>query len=303
MIKNILYSLLLHSILGATIYANFHAIIKHELADLKEGISVSIAGFEYNKKPAVTTKSKVVKSEEKAKIISKTDLIKEKPTEKKSPLAQNKPSEHKRELLSKKEIEPEKKSITKKTMHEPIKKASPAPIKLAQKKDEFKLEEKIEEKIIEEKTEKIIPKTEEKPEESMTETIKENIEETNIATASTDHESMVESLENLNLSAREKYNIHSQLGGCYHRALENDTEEKISVTIKINVLKDGTLEFDLEKIIDYNRYNNPKETAYRKMMDNIVQTLELCSPIRNLPLDKYDIWKEFTIKFGNDINN
>jgi hypothetical protein len=166
---------------------------------------------------------------------------------------------------------------------------------IPQKHNEFKQPEEVkpdevEQKLVETKEEKI---EEEKKEEEI---VKEEIIEEPVTAAPA--EDIINDLENLNLSAREKFNIQTQLKSCYHRALINDPENKNLVTIKVKVLPDGTIDFDAEKIIDMKRYNDPKEANYRKTMDSVISTIEFCSPLRNLPADKYDVWKEFTIQFG-----
>jgi len=113
-------------------------------------------------------------------------------------------------------------------------------------------------------------------------------------------EDEMSNLENLNLSAREKFNIQSQLKSCYYRSTVNSNKNKIPLVIRVRILADGTINFDAEKIIDAERYNDPKESDYRMAIDNIVATLEFCSPLRNMPSDKYDIWKEFAIEFGGN---
>ena len=36
------------------------------------------------------------------------------------------------------------------------------------------------------------------------------------------------------------------------------------------------------------------------MIDNIKKALELCSPLRNLPLEKYELWKNLILNFENE---
>ena len=108
----------------------------------------------------------------------------------------------------------------------------------------------------------------------------------------------IEDLESLQLSAREKFNIQSQLRACYKRSLANIPKSNYTAVVTVTILQDGTIDFDSDNIIDAKLYNNPKDTNYKNRMDSILQTLELCSPLRNMPSDKYEIWREFTIEFG-----
>ncbi len=188
--------------------------------------------------------------------------------------------------------EPEKQKEIKKVVKKKkvvVKKTAPqiAP----EKTNEFKPPEEI--KNDEVAQEEVVEKNEEVKQEEI---IKE---ETPAAVESVSpKEDIINDLENLNLSAREKFNIQSQLKSCYHHSTANFSENKIPVTIKVRISADGTINFDAEKIIDMARYNDSKEINYHKMMDNIIATLEFCSPLRNMPSDKYDVWKEFTIEFG-----
>jgi aminopeptidase-like protein len=36
---------------------------------------------------------------------------------------------------------------------------------------------------------------------------------------------------------------------------------------------------------------------YKIVIDNIKRALDLCSPLRNLPIEKYDSWKEIILQF------
>jgi hypothetical protein len=70
--------------------------------------------------------------------------------------------------------------------------------------------------------------------------------------------------------------------------------------VQIEISKDGVIDLSFDKEIDINKYNNPKETAYKIAVDNAVFAIDLCSPFRNMPLDKYQVWKEMTIEFDED---
>lgn len=285
MIKNILYSLFLHSLLLTLIYINFKNRINDETNELKEGIAISIASFDSAKKSnaADEVAQKIEKKE--TKKIAKP----KKPEIKKAEKPQSSKSKPKPEIKEEKKSEP-KKTVEKKSVLPP----------LIEKHNEFKPEEakeepkKVEPEIKEEK--KIEEKIEPEKSENAKEEAKEDTQED--ATVANPQEDVVNDLENLNLSVREKYNIQSQLRGCYHHSLQDNYNNNFAITIKVTVLPDGTISFDSDKIIDMVRYKDPKEKAYRDMMDGIIKTLEFCSPLRNMPADKYDVWKEFTIQFG-----
>lgn len=100
------------------------------------------------------------------------------------------------------------------------------------------------------------------------------------------------------LSTRETINIQSQLKLCYKRALEESGfESKTRIVIKIEISRDGYIENDLDEMVDLEKYNNPVYKDYKIIIDNIKRALDLCSPLRNLPIEKYDFWKEIILQF------
>jgi hypothetical protein len=103
-------------------------------------------------------------------------------------------------------------------------------------------------------------------------------------------------IESLNLSAREKFNIQSQLKMCYSRAVKlSNAKNQVSLSVSISI--DGEINTDIEKIADLDRYGT--DLNYKIAIDNAIVALELCSPLRNMPMDKYDIWKEVVVEFGD----
>jgi len=100
------------------------------------------------------------------------------------------------------------------------------------------------------------------------------------------------------LSARETINIQSQLKLCYKRALEESGfESKTKIVIRIEISQDGYIQNDLDEMVDLEKYNNPTFKDYKIVIDNIKRALDLCSPLRNLPIEKYDSWKEIILQF------
>lgn len=108
----------------------------------------------------------------------------------------------------------------------------------------------------------------------------------------------IKSLEESSLSFKEKTNILSQLKMCYKRAIsETKQNSKLSLVINVRITRDGYIESDLNKLIDKTRYNNPEHSEYKKLIDNVKKALDLCSPLRNLPNEKYEVWKELILHF------
>ena len=107
------------------------------------------------------------------------------------------------------------------------------------------------------------------------------------------------------LSIRETINIQSQLKLCYRRALEESGfESKTKIVIRIEISQDGYIQNDLDEMVDLEKYNTPIHKDYKIVIDNIKRALDLCSPLRNLPIEKYDSWKEIILQFdvGKETN-
>lgn len=110
--------------------------------------------------------------------------------------------------------------------------------------------------------------------------------------------SNIKSLEGSSLSFKEKTNILSQLKMCYKRAIsETKQNSKLSLVINVRINRDGYIESDLNRLIDKARYNNVEHAEYKKLIDNVKKALDLCSPLRNLPNEKYEVWKELILHF------
>ena len=106
-------------------------------------------------------------------------------------------------------------------------------------------------------------------------------------------------MENINLSSREKLNIRSQLQRCYKWAIsQTGKESEISIKVRITIDKLGFIGSNLEEIIDKNLYDSNTNYPYNIAIDNARRTIKLCSPLRNLPEDKYDVWGVINLEIG-----
>ncbi len=297
MIKNLLYSLFLHFLLLLAIYTNFNTQKKPDENNVAE-IAVALISIDGTQDSKNLQEEPVVKNEE------------EEPEKLKKEEAKD---SQKVEAKSQKESPKEKvkKRVKKVTKAKPIS-SDTKPAKELSKK-EFKekitsekvLNEEIQDK--EQKEETVTPdekdnklskdedlgaskKEEEKSEETESE-----------VSVDKSSESVTNNIDNLNLSAREKFNIQSQLKRCYNRAIdETQLESDMKITVKTNISEDGYISSNLNEIIDSKRYNDPKESNYKIAIDNARRAIDLCSPLRNLPLDKYYIWKEVILDFGKE---
>jgi hypothetical protein len=153
-----------------------------------------------------------------------------------------------------------------------------------------------------EKKEEIKPevKEEAKPEEVEEETAEQEQEE--IEEDSSQDYVGARDLQTIDLSTREKFNIQSQIKRCYRKAIgETENDSKVTINIHVVIDKDGSIDLDSASIKDYEKYNDPKEVDFHIAVDNVRRALSFCSPLRNLPSDKYDVWREVDLRFDDDM--
>ncbi len=294
MIKNILYSLFLHSLLLLLVYANFN--LKNNQENRTSEVSVSLISVSGNEDAQPTNKNLENSSNTQTKEIKKPK--KEASNQAKSDKKSNK---NKVASLPKKSKTPKTtKSVAKSNQQDP--KQTVKETEKIEKQQQENGEEKIEdetEKDLEEKKNETPRKDQDIGAETNSENKKDADSQEEVQKNS--KASQAKNLDNIDLSAREKYNIQSQLKRCYARAVaETNYNNNEKITLQVSINEEGVINSDIEDAIDLARYNNPKEINYKIAIDNARRAIELCSPIRNLPSEKYEIWKEVILDFGND---
>lgn len=268
MIKNLLYSLFLHIVLISAIYANFNLQYKEEEKLSEIVVSISI--------PTETAQAQEVKEEkpkEEAKPVKKEEEKKE---------------EKKKKVKAEKKPKAQKKEVKKENIESP-------------KKEFKKAEEEDKKEVVtkepKQEHEEVAKTTEDKEEEEVVTEDKKNEELAQTEEEISNVQPPSNTIENLNLSAREKFNIQTQLRRCYRKAIEESKKiSKTKLTVKATIDENGyiNLVFDEEK-------EEETTAEYKIAIDNAKRAAQLCSPLRNLPLDKYYIWKEVTLQFDEDI--
>lgn len=291
MIKNFLYSLFLHFLLFAVLYFGF---LRHHSSFIKSNevtISVAVANSDniVAQKDVITPKieksstekevdeSKHRTTTEEAAKPSLEEPIKEKlPQEDKKNDSENRSNQTPRSEDSKKD-----KSL-KKIIKSPAATPSVNQAKLEQI-DDVSQHKKISTKSNKDESERLLQYN------------SQNLAVTkNISAIS----------EGSDLSAREKLNIQLQIKSCYKRAVqESRLDSKIKVLVKILISQEGYIENDVNDMIDIKKYNDPEQKDYKIVIDNIRRALDLCSPLRNLPVGKYEVWKEVILQFDPVFNN
>ncbi|MDR2526916.1 MAG: hypothetical protein LBC92_03520 [Rickettsiales bacterium] len=104
----------------------------------------------------------------------------------------------------------------------------------------------------------------------------------------------------LELSTKEKDNIKTQLSGCYKKAiLKTQKDNKVKLVVNLTILENGVI--DMDRVI-FNEIDDKNKEIYESAINNVKIALVFCNPILNLPLLKYDVWKNITFTFdSNDV--
>lgn len=264
MIKNILYSLFVHFILFSSIY---FALIKENIHEIEtdQEVLVSISNLENKGVPPI---NEIINK----KTVKPSKIINPEPKKENEQLNSQEQNNKDEKIL-----EP-KKEIVKKIEHNEN--------KLVKKTEELKNESEI------------LPKKDSKdlPNDSNNSLL----DSFNLVNLKAFKDVSQENV-GASLSIRETINIKSQLKLCYKRAIEESGfDSKNNVVIKLQISREGFIENDLDEMIDLEKYNNPEFKDYKIVIDNIKRALDLCSPLRNLPADKYESWKEIILQF--DVN-
>ena len=290
MIKNLLYSLFVHFLLILVIYLNFN--LRKPAESKTSEIAVSLVTLTGEEKSNVNQASNAAK-EESQKDAGAKKVEETKEAESKKVVEKNKVKKSPKKLARVKAAE----SVKKEIVEEKIKEFKSEEKEELKQKDAEKLEEDKIQNQNEDKEENDAPKKEEDSG-AKKESTKELEEEKQENPKNSEVVDMANSLENLDLSGREKFNIQSQLKFCYRMAQsESKLSSKTKVAAKIQISREGKISVNFDDLINKLRYDDPNEVDYRNTITNVQRALDLCSPLRNLPLDKYDIWKEVALEF------
>jgi outer membrane biosynthesis protein TonB len=299
MIKNLLYSIFLHSLLLAIIYANFN--LRNYRQDEVIKVAVNLVAIDGS---IIDVKKNNSEPEKKAEEAPKKDEDKKpKIKDDQTPKSPKKSNKDQVKKPPKKAVEAKNKKVKENKKPANIDNKNNQFKKPKEDKKDPKTELNKEDQKLDEKEAEIESDSQNKKEdlgvkkETPEETPAEEKDEAIAANADN-----INSLQNINLSLREKFNIQSQLRVCYKRAIkENGKDSQIKVTVAVNIAEDGSMAPNFDDVIDEAKYK--QDSKYKIAIDNAKRALELCSPLRNLPLDKYDIWKEVLLEFDENMKN
>jgi hypothetical protein len=276
MLRNLLYSLFLHFIALVLIYLNAQSFYYHNLQTLfdKKGKPVKVSLIdvsELNKKLSV---QKPVIKEEKEVMPVKPIEPKKKPkisTEKIAESVKQKPTKAEQTIKN----------------YEYIKKPDSPP----------RAEQIMQEEEYDNTLDDIINETINFDEVEKEQTYADEGEAVEMETG--------EDIKNvINLSIRERANIQRQIRSCYKMAiLRSGVDSTTKVRLRVSLKKDGNI--NMKEVIVLNEdmyaYKNEKEReSFEIAVENAKTALVFCSPLRNLPDNKYRVWKEMSLEFDSN---
>jgi outer membrane biosynthesis protein TonB len=188
-----------------------------------------------------------------------------------------------------------------KKMQEEVKKEEPEPIlekkkeEVVEKKPEVKKEPKPKpkEKPVPDKKQ---PKKKTKPKESELDTLFKNLMEEE---KKNDNKEKVEKTSKgpmdpgAQLSMSVKDSIKRQIEQCWNPPAGNKDAAKLQVLLDISLKQDGTVAN--VRIIDNSRYTG--DDLYQVAADAAVRAVYKCSPLQDLPVDQYDVWRNLEFNF------
>lgn len=100
----------------------------------------------------------------------------------------------------------------------------------------------------------------------------------------------------LPMSISEKDAIRSQFAKCWNVPAGALDAANLAVTLRIQVAEDGSvLKVELTSS-GRSRYNSG-DSFFRAAADSAMRAVHECSPLQNLPADKYDTWRDMELTF------
>lgn len=104
-------------------------------------------------------------------------------------------------------------------------------------------------------------------------------------------------VDDFGISGRERANLKLQVTRCYQKSKEGFEKFNINVSVNVQVMLNGMIDYNNMIFTNQIELSKVDKEILHKITISIVKTLKDCSPLRNLPKDKYGIWKRMNIKF------
>lgn len=97
------------------------------------------------------------------------------------------------------------------------------------------------------------------------------------------------------LSISEQDAIRSQFVQCWRMPAGSKAGESLAVRVKVTLAEDGAVKTAMIASDQQGRY--AADTFFRAAADSAVRAVHKCSPLKNLPPDKYGTWRDMEINF------
>ncbi|NDF11826.1 MAG: hypothetical protein EB060_03295 [Proteobacteria bacterium] len=97
------------------------------------------------------------------------------------------------------------------------------------------------------------------------------------------------------LSVTEVEAIIGQISKCWSVPAGARDAGTMAVALHMMLKEDGTV--TSVDIVDVGRYNAPDQAIYRASADAAKRAVIKCSPLKGLPVEKYNSWKEMELNF------
>lgn len=101
----------------------------------------------------------------------------------------------------------------------------------------------------------------------------------------------------IGISSREKSNLKFQITRCYQESKKGFKKLNIDFNVNVQVKENGVIDYNNMVFTNQIALSKIDPKILSKITKSIAKTLKNCSPLRNLPKEKYDIWKKMNIKF------
>ena len=104
-------------------------------------------------------------------------------------------------------------------------------------------------------------------------------------------------VDNIGISGRERSNLKKQITKCYQESRKGFKKFNVNVSVNVEILPNGIIDYNNTIFTNLIELSKVDKKILNKITLSIAKTLKDCSPLRNLPEEKYDIWKKMNIKF------
>jgi TonB family protein len=294
--NSMVYSFILHLLLLVLVIFGLPSFerLPQETAITVEVVPISKVS---NIKPKKVVKKKLDQEQpEKAKEVPKSvtekeeDKPKEEPKkEPEKPKDEPKPDEKKEPI--KKIKEKEKKEEKKEDDKKPDKKDK----KKDKKKDEKKKDKPKKKKQKNNELDSLL-KTLEDPSEGKDKDAKETKQEKTLDDELNDDKSDSNKYDNEKpLSLSEEDAIRSQIAKCWTVPAGAAEAGSMNVVLRISLQPDGDV--TSVEVLSSSSYSKKDSTFFRAAADSAVRAVKRCSPLKNLPKEKYGSWKDLELNF------